>query len=123
MGTGLRSAVIVLNKVVFEYMISFYFLMWLIRDYKPNFLSVINLNYIFIVIIFFGIFLILTYKRKEQEKVTKIENVLLYLLVVIGGILVYIKTESIGVWSYFFIIATLMLILLLNKIILNERVL
>ena len=113
---------IIISKLLFQYLLIFYLGMLLIREFKSNFLSILNLNYILIIVIVFGIITVLTYKPvKKEEIVTKNDYYLIFFLGVLGAILIYMKIKDLGYLAYLISIIAGILIVLLSKLVIEEN--
>lgn len=116
-----KKALINLNKLIFQCILIFYLLLLLIREFYPKFLYVLNLNYLLIAVIILGVITVLTYEpKKKQEKPTKKDYYLIYILGIVGTILIYIKIKSLGWISYLIAVIAGILIILLSKLVLEE---
>ena len=117
-----KKALIHLNKNIFQYLLIFYLVILLIQEYNENFLKFLNMNYILILTIVLGVITVLTYKPKqaEKKKLTSLDNYFIYFLGVTGAVLVYFKINDLGWISYLISALSGILIMILNKLIVEE---
>lgn len=115
-----KKALINLNRLIFQNLLIVYLIILLVREFKPNFISILNLNYVLGLIVIMGIITVLTYKPKEEKKeVTKTDNYIIYFLGVLGAILVFIRIRDMGFVSYLVAIIAGILIILLSRYVLT----
>ena len=117
-----KKALIHLNKNIFQYLLIFYLVILLVQEYNENFLKFLNMNYTLILTIVLGIITVLTYKPKqvEKKKLTSLDNYFIYFLGIVGAVLVYFKINDLGWISYLISALSGILIIVLNKLIVEE---
>jgi len=117
-----KKALIHLNKNIFQYLLIFYLVILLVQEYNENFLKFLNMNYMLILTIVLGIITVLTYKPKqvEKKKLTSLDNYFIYFLGIVGAVLVYFKINDLGWISYLISALSGILIIVLNKLIVEE---
>ena len=117
-----KKALIHLNKNIFQYLLIFYLVILLVQEYNENFLKFLNMNYTLILTIVLGIITVLTYKPKqvEKKKLTSLDNYFIYFLGIVGAVLVYFKINDLGWISYLISALSGILIMILNKLIVEE---
>ena len=117
-----KKALIHLNKNIFQYLLIFYLVILLVQEYNENFLKFLNMNYMLILTIVLGIITVLTYKPKqvEKKKLTSLDNYFIYFLGIVGAVLVYFKINDLGWISYLISALSGILIVTLNKLIVEE---
>ena len=117
-----KKALIHLNKNIFQYLLIFYLAILLVQEYNENFLKFLNMNYMLILTIVLGIITVLTYKPKqvEKKKLTSLDNYFIYFLGIVGAVLVYFKINDLGWISYLISALSGILIIVLNKLIVEE---
>ena len=117
-----KKALIHLNKNIFQYLLIFYLVILLVQEYNENFLKFLNMNYMLILTIVLGIITVLTYKPKqvEKKKLTSLDNYFIYFLGIVGAVLVYFKINDLGWISYLISALSGILIMILNKLIVEE---
>lgn len=105
---------------IFQFLLIILLFVLLINEFKK--IEFINLNYLLITVLVFGIltiFLRPEIKRKKQE-ITKKDYYFIILMGIAGIILIYIKTSSLGWLSYLISIIGGILIILLSILILED---
>ena len=80
------------------------------------------MDYMLIITIILGVITILTYKPKqaEKKKLTSLDNYFIYFLGIAGAVLVYFKINNLGWISYLISALSGILIIVLNKLIVEE---
>ena len=106
---------------VFQILLIGYLLLLLVNEFKK--ITFINLNYLMIAVIIFGIATILfpIEIKKQQTKTTKKDIAFIIILGIIGSILIYLKTKELGWISYLISIIAGILIILLSKLVLEDE--
>ena len=117
-----KKALIHLNKNIFQYLLIFYLVILLVQEYNENFLKFLNMSYMLTLTIVLGVITVLTYKPKqiEKQKLTSLDNYFIYFLGVTGAVLVYFKINDLGWISYLISTLSGILIIVLNKLIVEE---
>ena len=106
---------------VFQFLLISYLLLLLINEFKK--ITFINLNYLMIAVIIFGILTILFPVKIKQDK-TKIKRkhiLFIILLGIIGAIIIYLKIKELGWLSYLISGIAGILIILLSYMVLKDE--
>ncbi len=111
----------IINNLFQTFLVT-YLLLLLIEQIWANSVSLyLNLNYILIIVIVFGIGSVFTkQEEKKQEPVTELDYIYISLLSIIGTIIIFIKTKELGYLSYLISIIAGILIFLLSYLVLND---
>ena len=89
--------------------------------FKEFFTLKLDLNYLLVAVIILGaLSIFFPYEKKEIKKTTKKDYVFTVILAIIGAVLIFVKTKSIGWLSYIIAIITAILIYLLSNLIYEE---
>ena len=106
---------------VFQVLLIGYLLLLLVNEFKK--ITFINLNYLMIAVIIFGIAAVLLpiEVKKEKTIVTKKDIAFIISLGIIGSVLIYLKTKELGWISYLISIIAGILIILLSKLVLEDE--
>lgn len=122
-----QEEAIELIHTVFQYVLVLFLLVLLIQEFYPI-ESFLNINYLLLITIFFGILAVLTQKEKKtqthsllgEQKITQKDYVLIFGAGIVGGILVYLKTIELGLMGVFISVVAALLIVLLSFLLLND---
>jgi peptidoglycan/LPS O-acetylase OafA/YrhL len=104
----------------FQALLLAFLLLLLINEfYKVKF---INMTIMLIIVVVFGIISILlpSEPEKKHAKRTIYDDVLVYIIGIIGGVIVFLKTREMGWLSYVIAVVTFLLVVLLGSIIYDE---
>ena len=106
----------VIVNFLFQLFLVFYLILLLINEFVA--IEFINLNYILVLTIIFGVLTVIFPVKKEvKEKPMKtFDKIIVYVLAVIGMVLIFIKTKDLGWLSYVISIISGVLIVLLGNI-------
>jgi len=106
----------------FQYLLIVYLILLLIEEYAPKFISnYINLNYLLVLVIIFGVITVLLPQKKiKKQKPKRKDYYFIFILGIIGTILIYIKTKELGWLSYVISIIAGILIILLSILVLED---
>ncbi len=111
-----------LNQI-FQYVLVIFLLVLLIKEFYPIDMT-INVNYLLIITLFFGIISIVVSKddkiQKIKEEISKRDIALIVGAGMIGTILVYVKTISLGWLGVFISIIAGLLIIILSYLVLSD---
>ena len=107
---------------IFQYVLVIFLLVLLIKEFYPID-AMINVNYLLVVTLFFGILSITseTEEKSKKEKLTKKDLVMIAGAGIIGAALVYLKTTSLGLLGIFISIVAGLLIIILSYLVLTEE--
>lgn len=115
-----------LIEIIFSSLLTLYLLLLLIQQILPGiFKSIpIDLNYLLLAVIIFGVVHILLHRDKEHretgiEKLTRNDYTFVIALSVAGGAIIWYKTQNIGWLSYLISIIGGALVFLLSVIVLE----
>ena len=117
-----------LVNLIFQVLLILFLLLVLAREFKEDFLGMININYFMITVIVFGAISILfedksekyDYQKNIKQKITKKDYALIFILGVVGSVIIYYKTKDIGYLSYAISILSGILIIMLSILILED---
>ena len=114
-----------LSKIInslFQTFLVVYLVLLLTEQIWINSVSLyLNLNYLLIIVIIFGIFSVFTKQEPvKKEPVTSLDRLYITFLSIIGTIIIFIKTKELGWLSYIISIIAGILIFLLSYLVLNE---
>lgn len=106
---------------VFQFLLISYLVLLLINEFKK--IIFLNLNYLMIAVMLFGILTILfpAKIKKEKLKIKRKHVLYIILLGVIGAIIIYIKIKELGWLSYLISAIAGILIILLSYIVLKDE--
>ena len=105
---------------IFQFLLVIFLLLLLINEF--NKITFVNLNYMLIAVIVFGVLSVLFPEKKvhEVKKATKKDYIFIYLLGILGVILIFIKTKQLGWLSYVISIVGGILIILLSHLVIDD---
>jgi len=106
---------------VFQITLVSYLLLLLINEFKK--VVFINLNYLMIIVIIFGILTIFfpIEIKKEKYKIKKRDILLIFFLGILGSIIIFIKIKNLGIIAYLISIMAGVLIILLSYMVLKDE--
>ena len=107
-------------NAAFQVLLLAFLLLLLVNDfYKVKF---INMTLMLVIVVVFGILSILLPAEPEKKAVkrTIYDDILVYVIGIIGGVIVFLKTRELGWLSYVIAVVTFLLVVLLGSIIYDE---
>ena len=106
---------------VFQFLLIAYLALLLINEFKK--ITFMNLNYLMIIVILFGILAILfpIKIKKEEFRIKRKHKLFILLLGIAGAIIIYIKIKELGWISYLISGIAGILIILLSYMVLKDE--
>jgi peptidoglycan/LPS O-acetylase OafA/YrhL len=107
-------------NAAFQVLLLAFLLLLLVNEfYKVKF---INMTLMLVIVVVFGILSILLPAEPEKKAVkrTIYDDILVYVIGIIGGVIVFLKTRELGWLSYVIAVVTFLLVVLLGSIIYDE---
>lgn len=113
-----------LLNFVFQVSLVFFLFMLLIREFVSDFFGFVDINYLMLFVILFGVLSVFypaKSRKNRKEKIGKSDYVLILFFAILGSIIVWYKTADIGYLSYVISILTGILIVVLSILVLEEE--
>ncbi len=106
---------------VFQFLLIIYLVLLLVNEFKK--IEFVNLNYLMIIVIVFGILTILfpIEQVKEKFKIKQFHYIYIALLGITGTIIIYLKIKQLGIISYLISIIAGVLIIMLSYMVLKDE--
>ena len=107
--------------LIFQGLLVSYLILIIIEEFLGVISLYINLNFLLILILVFGSFSLLYSKEPDtkKEKISKSDHLFIIFVGVIGGILIYLKTQKLDWLSYVISISSTILIIISSYFVLN----
>jgi len=107
---------------LFQTLLVTYLLLLLIEQIWSGFVSTyLNLNYLLVLTILVGILDVFSEHKKKEEKATKKDKILIYVLGILGFVIIKYKTTELGYLSWIISIIAGILIILLSLLVLEDQ--
>lgn len=107
-------------NTVFQVLLIAFLLVLLVNEFYK--LAFINMSLFLVVVVVFGVLSILLPDEKQKKAARKsvYDDILVYFIGIIGGVVVFLKTQEMGWLSYVIAVVAFLLVVLLGSIIYEE---
>jgi peptidoglycan/LPS O-acetylase OafA/YrhL len=107
-------------NMTFQVLLIAFLLVLLVNEFYK--LKFINMNLLLIIVVVFGVLSILlpSDERKKLKRKSLYGDILVYIIGIIGGVVVFLKTQEMGWLSYVIAVVTFLLVVLLGSIVYDD---
>ncbi|MFH1256287.1 MAG: hypothetical protein V1494_03250 [Candidatus Diapherotrites archaeon] len=109
---------------IFQFVLAGFLVLLLVNEFYPVD-AIININYVLVMALFFGIISVLISSgdetRQQKEEITGKDLIMVIGAGIAGGFLVFIKTTTLGLLGLFISVVAALLIIILSYLLLSEN--